>query len=505
MEPADMKPSYYREKWQTLKNTAADKTSLSLLAKQIGHSFLDHYYRDGICEQDYIDLICEMATSFQDIELNSAVSTIFFSVIIEELCDDYEDFQFKAYNQVMSRVISYCRNLPAAGRLDHCLNRFHLFSADDIASRAERVQARDYRIDPARKNISKIFVLSRITIGADVAIVSIIIQRLSRIFPDADIILLGSSQRSEIFSGNPRIRIKPFDYNRRGGLLERLSSWHKVLDALGEETKSAGKDEILVIDPDSRILQLGILPIIEEDNYLYFNSHVDWLSSQNVCMAELANAWMDRVFGRADFCYPCVWLNHALLSNARKFTASLLENGCRTIVAISFGFGGNPRKKLGFAFETKLVCELLKQPKTIVILDRGFGAEELNASQQIIDELRNKGYPILQNQFDRIDPGNFSEGLLSLECTTGEIASLIANSHGFIGYDSACQHIAAALSTPTITIFTGSNNPHFIRRWSACGNTSCKVIHVNTLVEPENIDPDEIINRIMEERVLNKT
>jgi len=499
-----MKPSYYRKKWQTLKNTAADEASLSLLAKQIGHSFLDHYYQDGLYEQDYIDLICEMATTFPQIELNSIVSTIFFSVVIEELCDDYEDFQFKAYNRVMSQVISYCRKLPAGSGLDRCLDKFNLSSADDIASRAERIRTQENKIAQAPKTVRQIFILSRITVGADVAIVSVIVQRLSMMFPEAQIILLGSRKLAEIFSANPRLRIIQFDYIRRGSLLERFSSWQKLLEILDEETKPTGKDTVLVIDPDSRILQLGILPVINDENYLYFNTHNDWLSSKNACMGELTNAWLDKVFGHENFCYPRLWLDPSLLNQARKLTSSLIKNGCRKITAINFGFGGNPRKRLGLDFEKKFVHELLKQPKTVVILDRGFGAEELNASQQIIDELQNKGYPVLQNQFGRIDAGNFSHGLLALECNTGEIASLIANSHDFIGYDSACQHIAAALAIPTITIFTGSNNPRFIRRWSACGKTSCKVVHVNTIFNCENIDLDEIINRIMEERDLHK-
>jgi ADP-heptose:LPS heptosyltransferase len=499
-----MKPSFYREKWNALINSDVDGESLAHLSRQIGHSFLDHYYQDGHYEQDYIDLICEMATAFPQIELNNIVSTVFFSVVIEELCDDYEDFQFKAYNRVMSQVISYCRKLPSGAWLDQCLNRFHLHYADDIAARAERIRTLEHRIDSAGKNVCQIFIPSRITVGADVAIVSVIIQRLYLIFPQAQIILLGSPKLAEIFSANPRLRIIQLDYVRRGSLLERFSSWQKLLEIIDEQTKSADRDTALVIDPDSRILQLGILPVISDENYLYFDTHNDWLSSKNACMSELTNAWLDKVFGPGKFCYPQLWLDPSLLNQAKKITGSLIKNGCSKITAINFGFGGNPRKRLGPDFEKKLVCELLKQPKAVVILDRGFGTEELNASQQIIDELQSKGHPVLQNQFGRIDVGNFSHGLLAVECNTGEIASLIANSHDFIGYDSACQHISAALAVPTITIFTGSNNPRFIRRWSACGNTSCKVVHVNTIFNCENIDLDEIINRIMEERSLHK-
>jgi ADP-heptose:LPS heptosyltransferase len=499
-----MKPSYYREKWNTLKSSEVDFGSLSQLAREIGHSFLDHYYQDGRYDQEYIDLICEMASNFSDIELNSAVSAVFFSVVIEQLCDDYEDFQFKAYNRVMSQVVSFCRKLPAGREIDRCLNEFRLSSAKDIESRAERIRSRDYKINATKKYIRQIFILSRVTVGADVAITSTIIQRLSIIFPDAQIILLGSPKLSEIFSANSRLKISRLDYVRRGGLLERFACWHKLLEIINEETKLTGKEATLVIDPDSRILQLGILPVIKDDNYLYFDTHNDWPSSPNACMAELANAWMDKVFGPGDFCYPRLWLDVSLLNEAKRIRNALLKNGCRKITALNFGFGQNPRKRLGLDFEKKLVREILKQPQTVVILDRGFGDEELNASQQIIDELKAGGFPVRQSGFGSIETDNFSHGLLAVECNTGQIASLIANSDDFIGYDSACQHIAAALAIPTITIFTGSNNPRFIRRWSACGNTSCRVVHVNTIFNTENIDLDEIVDRIIEERLSHK-
>jgi len=130
-------------------------------------------------------------------------------------------------------------------------------------------------------------------------------------------------------------------------------------------------------------------------------------------MSELTNAWLDKVFGGKIFCYPQVWLAPSVLKEANKLTSSLTKNGCKKITTINFGFGGNPRKRLGLDFEKKLVCELLKQPNTVVILDRGFGADELNASQQIFDEIRNKGYPVLQHRFGQIDVGSFSHGLLT--------------------------------------------------------------------------------------------
>ena len=91
-------------------------------------------------------------------------------------------------------------------------------------------------------------------------------------------------------------------------------------------------------------------------------------------------------------------------------------------------------------------------------------------------------------------------GIIGVQSRIGEVAALIAKSDEFIGYDSACQHIAAALGTPCLTIFAGSNNMRFIRRWSAYGPNSSHIIHVDTLTNPSLIDVDDIITRIMHVR-----
>ena len=495
-----MKPSYYRDKLAAIRSTAPDKDALSELARRVADSFMDHYYQDGHYEEGYIDLLCEMATSFGEARFNGAVSSIFFSSIVEALCDDYEDFPFEIYARLMSQVVSYCRDLPAGSELNEHLNRFHLVSADDIMKRVCGIHTRIRSFDVRENAVPKIFILSRITVGADVAIVSVIVQRLARIFPEAQIIILGSLKLKEIFGGNPRLRIRELRYERRGGLLERLASWRSVLDVLAEETATGRSNTTLLVDPDSRISQLGILPLIEGEDYLYFNSHSSLPSADSSCMAELANRWMDKVFGPSDFCYPRVWQEPGVLVRAMKLKESLLRSGCRRITTVNFGVGGNPRKRLSLAFEKKLICELLKEPDTVVVLDKGFGAEEAANSQKITEQLMSEGHQVRHAASGCPEPVGFAHGILAVECTIGEISALISVSDEFIGYDSACQHIAAALAVPTITIFAGSNNPRFVQRWSACGDTACKIVHVNTLVGSQGIDPDGIVDRVMDER-----
>ena len=95
---------------------------------------------------------------------------------------------------------------------------------------------------------------------------------------------------------------------------------------------------------------------------------------------------------------------------------------------------------------------------------------------------------------------DITQGIVGLETRIGEFAAIIAQCDEYIGYDSAGQHIAAAVETPCLTIFAGSNNMRFLRRWSAFGQNSCQIVHVDTLNDPNAIDIDGIIIRIMNER-----
>ena len=122
-----------------------------------------------------------------------------------------------------------------------------------------------------------------------------------------------------------------------------------------------------------------------------------------------------------------------------------------------------------------------------------------------IIEWKEKGYPVRHSTFEACQDVEITSGVFGLETQIGEIAAIISESDEYIGYDSACQHIAAAVQTPCLTIFAGSNNMRFIRRWSAFGRNRCQIVHVDTLNDPRAIDIDDIIIRIVNERsVLSK-
>jgi ADP-heptose:LPS heptosyltransferase len=403
------------------------------------------------------------------------------------------------YSRVMSQVITYCRNVPAGKALDKRLTDFGISTFEELNHRSNFIHSRQYKYD-IDKPPKKIILLSRVTIGADVAILSVIIQRLAKIFPQAEIVMIGSDKLAGIFGGNSGIRIHPLNYARRGGLFERFSSWHATSEILADEMPLDSEENILLIDPDSRITQLGVLPLTHHDNYLFFNSRKCDSTAKNARMAELANRWIDTVFGVSGFCFPRIWIPSSVARQARNMACSIRATGCKKLITINLGVGNNPRKRLDSDFEKQLLVEFLKSPQTAVLLDRGFGEDELCRSNSLISYLKGQGYQTANARIGDSEYPDVSHGIVGVECSIGEIAALIAECDEFIGYDSACQHIAAAAQTPTLTIFAGSNNKSFIRRWSACGNTQCNIVHVNTLTNPQNINTDEIVLRVMEER-----
>ncbi|MHC4186402.1 MAG: hypothetical protein ACYSR4_10825 [Planctomycetota bacterium] len=59
-----MKPSVYRKQWIDLRQAAAPGADkISHLSRRIAFSFLDHYIQRDFYEPDYIDLLCEMAST----------------------------------------------------------------------------------------------------------------------------------------------------------------------------------------------------------------------------------------------------------------------------------------------------------------------------------------------------------------------------------------------------------------------------------------------------------
>lgn len=491
---------FYRKKWiEISKNNNIDHGKLKKLSRQVAYSFLDYYFKNCSYKKEYIDLLCEMSTFSKKPLLAAPGANALFGIIVESLCDDFEVLQTETYNRVMAQVISYCCKITEGSMLNICLNNFGISSYDDILNRTKKIRKNGNFLTPEKK-IKKIILLSRVTIGADIAITSVIVQRLLQIFSDIKIVIIGGSKLKEVYGGNKRIQIRETGYSRRGGLLERLSIWHIILQIIEQESKGYTRDEVVLIDPDSRLSQLGVLPLVEPDHYFFFDSRSDISLDKNVSMPELTNMWFDRLTGKKGFCYPRVWIPEAFLAKAAIFCRQLRENNVKKIISINFGVGGNSRKSVGRRFEENLLLELLKTPGTLILLDKGYGDEETKHTDLLINAVQAMGFPAKNAEINTPVAPGFNNGIIAVRTTIGEMAALLANSDEYIGYDSACQHIGAALCIPCLTIFAGSNNIRFIRRWSAHGQNQCNIVHVDTLTDRSLIDTDDIITRIMHVR-----
>jgi ADP-heptose:LPS heptosyltransferase len=493
-----MDPAVYRKRWHKLRDGKADPDELHLLARQIAFSFIDRHFQSGLYVAEYLDLLCQMATFHSKPEMSNVASSALFGIIVEKLCDDFEDLPVEVYSRVMCQVISYCRTVPAGKSLDARLTDFGVVSPDELLRRAIATHTRQHRRERG-KPPRRIILLSRVTIGADVAILSVMIQRLRRLYPETDMVVIGNRKLEELFGGNPDVRIRELAYARRGGLFERFASWHATLDILQQELAD-GEQDVLVIDPDSRISQLGVLPMMHADNYLFFNTRDHILTANGHCMAEWTNEWINGVFGVPDFAYPAIWAPPAVMTSAKIKIDALRAAGAKRIVAMNLGVGQNPRKRVGLEFEKRLLRAIVAVPGTVVVLDRGFGADEEERCDLLMADMKEQGFSGGRTSMAAKEAPSLSHGVVAVECGIGEMAALIARSDEYIGYDSACQHIAAAVRTPTLTIFAGSNNKNFIRRWSACGDTDCRIVHVNTLTDSQHVDVSEVVARVMQER-----
>src|SRR5205814_1628997 len=79
---------------------------------------------------------------------------------------------------------------------------------------------------------------------------------------------------------------------RRGSLKERLAVWEELKMLLAAPGS-------VVIDPDSRLTQLGLLPVGDEDRYHLFESRA-YGADTGRALSELAAAWAFETFGVAE-------------------------------------------------------------------------------------------------------------------------------------------------------------------------------------------------------------
>src|SRR5206468_4683529 len=168
-----------------------------------------------------------------------------------------------------------------------------------------------------------------------------------------------------------------------------------------EVTDGLKRTEYLIVDPDTRLTQLGLLPVersdlklrgshprehdltAQESEYLVFPSR-EYGSGTSQSLSELTSLWLDEVFGERVTTYPRVSLRGDDIEAARNLT-NQMRHGSRPIIAINFGVGENQLKRVGGDFESSLVGRLIQEGVAIV-LDKGAGEDEISRADAVIAE-----------------------------------------------------------------------------------------------------------------------
>lgn len=374
---------------------------------------------------DALGGILEMALA-EDRALAAAAAKALIRTVVEELSDRFSPELSQCYVEIFTKVIASV--VPS------------------FSDRFLRQRYAELRASPARALASgapeSVIVLSRITLGADIAITSVFLRALRRRFPSATLWFAGPAKNFELFAGLPNVRHWPIAYPRAGTLAERFAVIHDLDGAFDEP-------ETWLMDPDSRITQLGLLPAAPLRSSLFFESR-SAAPESNESLSALASAWCAEHLGVPD-ARPRI----ALSPDQTK-----PEIDSRDGICVSLGVGNNEAKRLSGAFEAQLLRILVATGRRVWI-DSGDGDAEAAAARAAVAEAG-------------AAPGQ--AGILS--GSFSDFCHAIQRAALYVGYDSAGQHAAAAMGVPAITLFKGYPNERMFDRWQPRGTAAAKVIRI---------------------------
>lgn len=457
-------------------------------------AFLQSCDNDQDGETAFLDLLFALAHS-DDENISHPTTSILYHEIIVKLCDDFTPHSAEIANQVLLYLLTQIRNTVAGKELDQILRRI---GYPDTAALTSRYQGSLENKSPEPKYPEiplKVLIPSRVTVGADIAITSIIINRLRAFYPESELVIVGPGHIPEIFYNLPNVSHIPFEVKRGGDLKERFLFWPYLYEKLTKEFANIPADKILVIDPESRLTQLGLLPLCDTARTLLFPSRSLEIPNRNVSLSAITNHWLAQILGDKGFLYPSINLPASSLAKAAGLCDGLKGNGCQKILLVNFGVGGDDRKKLSTEFELHLILRILKREKTIILLDMGCGSEEKVRAEELVSLAAQQGIVTGRvTDLSMSDQDTMVHGLISVRSSIGDFAALAAQADCYIGYDSCGQHLAAASDTPTVTIFAGHPTPRFINRWTPLTRDKIiKVIPVETDRQLYGPDFEEVI------------
>lgn len=410
---------------------------------------------------DLISLLSQMALG-TDIDLAKSATASLYGQIILPLCDDFTSHGVEMANSVLiSMIQAFCRTQKGR-EARQILQDLHLTTRESFLARHRQLSKPHTLSHDNRRAVKKAFILSRVTLGADIAITSLIVSRLKKALPEAEIFLVGPDHLHRLFHNNG-LHYLELPFSREGSFLERMMIWPRLYHLITKETNDLAPQEILLFDPDSRLSQLGLLPLTHTPSTHYLCSRQD--RADKLSLSEITNNWLDHIFPDIPSCSPHFSINPHQMSLCQLFSGGINPNNFK--IVINFGVGNDDNKRLADPFEEELLAALLARPNTLIILDSGKGKHEEALAKRLMAKMGERGYNTAEFSEGQLTGAkiSFQRGLVRFTGKIDAMAGFIMASDLFIGYDSCGQHVATSTETPAIICFTGAPNKRFLERW----------------------------------------
>ena len=435
--------------------------------QRLAADFINDFKACATPDYERINSLCRLAFDSNPLLAQNASSAM-FNGIIEPLCDDFSKAGVKICNEVLVHILDFVRHSPGGDHLDHLLTRCGFLSGYDILCRYAKIRQAVPIPQNRKKMVNKLLIISRVTAGADIAITSVMVHRLAKSFPQAEIVLLGPTHLETMFPELDNCRVIPFIYKNDSCLLDKMTSWPPLFEKVQEEQKGCRPGETMLFDPDTRMTQLGLLPLLADDSTCYFPSRAWTPRPGNLGnLSNLTNQWLNTILGENQEETPYLIL-HNEGHGYNAFCQKLKNRGCNFLIVLNFGVGNDSKKKISGPFEEKLLLKLAREPQTMLILDRGRGSIENARVDHLLSLANRQGINtgLLHEEQIPLAEIKFTNGLLAFTGSLDSLGKMICAADCFIGYDSCGQHLAAATGTPAAIIFAGAPSARFIERWS---------------------------------------
>lgn len=373
------------------------------------------------------DSLLDLALSGAPTQAQAGTRAIFAPIIAQ--CDALDPEARGAAARDLCALWPRLAAHPAAGELGAALAEAlaadGLVSADALLARHDAIRSGSAWKAPADPRL--LLVLSRVTVGADIALTAPLLARLHARFPRATLLLVAAAPTLDLLGELPGVRGYRMAYPRGGTLLERVDLWRRLRLLVHDLDPDA------VVAADSRLDQLGTLPLSRPERTLLVEPTAD-LGTGNLSAA--VNRRFDALCGAGDHAPPRLGLPPA-------------ERGAQ--LAIKLDVGGDRAKALPFGTEVRLLAEALQVGE--VALDAGLGAAEAHHAARVDLALREAGHT---------PPARHQGGLATW-------AAITAGARAALACDSAHGHLAAALGVPTTVLFHASVPERFRRAWTPSG------------------------------------